>query len=308
MADAGLPRRRGTNSGAVGYVFPAALIVFAFHIAPLFYVTWLSLKTPNGFSFENYRRVLADEAFLRSLRVTLWYAAIIVPLGVAASLALAALLMQVKRGRAFYRAAVFVPFVISTVAAAVVWSWMFTREPWGLANSVLARLGGAVMQWTEESRGIFALLAGPRAPFSGPSLALLVCILFAFWHSLGFNTVIFLAGLSRIPPELKEAARVDGAGAWQTFRCVTLPLLGPTTFFVAAVMTIASFQAFNHVYILAPFERFFSARTVTMHIFIRIYDAPDPPAAAAAAVILFFLVLSLTLVQFLLVARRVHYR
>lgn len=293
-----------------GLVFasPAAALIIIFHILPLIYVLALSLKTPDGLSLDNYRRVIADEAFRRSLKHTLWYAAVTVPVGLAAALGLAMLLLQGNRARGFFRTALFIPYVTSTVAAAIVWRWIFTREPWGLANAAMTWLGGAPMQWTEESTGIVRLIFGAGAPIAGPSLALTVCTVFAIWHSLGFNTVIFLAGLSRIPPELLEAARVDGAGPWRVFRHVTLPLLGPTTFFVAAIMTIASFQAFNHIYVLAPFERYHSARTITMHVFIKIYDTPDLSAAAAAAVLLFVLVLGLTLLQFSLLARRVHYR
>ena len=289
-------------------VAPAAAIIIAFHIVPLFYVAAFSFKTPDGFSLENYQRALADDAFRRSLRVTFWYAAGTVPLGIAASLFLALLLLKGGRSRAFYRSALFIPFVTSTVAASSVWRWIFTRETWGLANTFLSWFGCSPVHWTEESTGLLKLMLGNSTVISGPSLALAVCMLFAVWHSLGFNTVIFLAGLSRIPPELLEAARVDGAGPWKTFRHVTLPLLGPTTFFVAAIMTIASFQAFNHIYVLAPFERFYSARTLTMHVFIKIYDHPDFNAAAAAAVIIFLLVLALTLLQFIFLARRVHYR
>ena len=313
--------RRDALTGLAA-VAPALAILLAFSIIPLVYVTTASFRTRDGdaWTLAHYRKCLAGAPvgqgrapFTRALGNTVYYALGTAPVSIVLGLAVAALLSGDLRGKAAYRMIYFLPFTTSSVAAAAAWRWIFHREPWGIANAVLARWGAPPLAWTEESTGIFDLVAryfGRVEPLAvgGPSLALVTCMVFAIWHALGFNVIIFLAGLSRIPRELYEAARMDGAGAWRSFWHVTVPLLGPTTFFLSVIMTIASFQAMTHIFIMTPAEWDRSAQNVTLFIFEQVWQQHDYRCAAAAATLLFVIILGLTLVQFLVVGKRVHYR
>ena len=303
-------------------IAPALVILIVFHIAALGYVCVLSLQgDAGGWSLQQYRKCFREDPlsagasgpFTRSLVNTLWYAVGAVPVSIALGLLIAVLLSAGVRGRTLYRMIYFLPFTTSAVAAAAAWKWIFHREDWGIVNAALVRWGGRAVAWTETSTGVFQLIARALGydgslPLAGPSLALVTCMIFAVWHSVGFNIVVFLAGLSRIPRELYEAARVDGAGAWTAFWRITFPLLGPTTFFLSVVMTISSFQAMSHIFIMTPAEWDRSAQNVTLLIFEQIWQQHDYRFAAAIATLLFVIILVLTLVQFRLFGRRIHYR
>jgi multiple sugar transport system permease protein len=147
----------------------------------------------------------------------------------------------------------------------------------------------------------------------GPSLALVGIMMFSIWRFTGYDVVIFLAGLGNIPPELYEAARMDGAGHWQIFRHITLPLLSPTTFFLGVMSTIWAFQAFNNIYIMTwasggalggPLK---TTTTTTIYIFDQFYNRINFGLAAAMAFVLFWLILALTIAQQKLGERRVFY-
>ena len=314
-------RRRALAAG-LAMVAPALVILIVFHVGALGYVCVLSLRSDaGGWSLEQYRKCFREDPlsgdaagpFTRSLANTLWYAVGTVPVSIGLGLLIAVLLAGGVRGRTLYRMIYFLPFTTSAVAAAAAWKWIFHREEWGIVNAALVRWGGHPVAWTETSTGIFQLIArdlghdGPL-PLAGPSLALVTCMIFAVWHSVGFNIVVFLAGVGRIPRELYEAARVDGAGAWTTFWKITFPLLGPTTFFLCVVMTISSFQAMSHIFIMTPAQWDRSAQNVTLLIFEQIWQQHDYRFAAAAAALLFVIILALTLAQFHIFGRRIHYR
>ncbi|MFH0963616.1 MAG: sugar ABC transporter permease [Planctomycetota bacterium] len=315
--------KKGEAFLGLGLILPALAVLLAFHIVPLLYVGVLSFRASDGggWTLDQYGKCLraapdgdrGTAPFLQALSVTAYYAAGVVPVSLGLGLLVAVLLSGELRGRAIYRTIYFLPFATSAVAAAAAWRWIFHREAWGIANSLLARFGTNPVPWTEESRGVFEILWGKLGlaaplPFAGPSVALVTCMAFAVWQSLGFNVVVFLAGLSRIPRELYEAARVDGAGSWTILWKITFPLLGPTTFLLCVVMTISSFQAFSHIFIMAPSQWDQSARNVALLIFEQIWQEHDYNFAAAVATMLFLILLLLTAIQFRVVGPRVHYR
>ena len=235
------------------FILPAFAILAAFHIFPVFYAIFISLNKGaiNRFTFvglANYVQALNSPDFWSSLVNTFVYALITLPFSMLLGLFFAYLLYQGVRGRGFYRTVFFLPYVISTVGSSIVWAWIFDPAS-GLANKIL----GLPLRWLVEPSGIFQVLSAQfnwNLPdwLQGPSVALVAIAIFSIWQSTGYDIVIFLAGLTNIPGEIYEAARMDGANPLQLFRYITFPLLAPTTFFVLVVSVIGSLQSFNQIF------------------------------------------------------------
>jgi multiple sugar transport system permease protein len=290
-------------------VLPAALVLGLFHVLPILYLGWMSLFRwsfePEAFvGLANYAALLSDPEFGQSLLQTVYYALGTVPLEMALALAIAVPLSGRLAARGFYRLLYFLPNVTSTVAAGVVFAWIFTPQS-GLANVVLRALGLPPQRWMLESGGVLALALGhfgiPLPAWAGgPSLALAAIGLFTIWHGLGFQVLLFLAGLTAIPRELHEAARTDGAGSWQVFRQVTLPQLRPTIVFVATVSVIFAFRAFNQFYVMTqgrPGNPLGSTSVASIFVFRTFYAKTQLGYASAAALVLFLVILALSLLQ-----------
>ncbi len=326
---------RRTEWFAFVYLFPALLILTVFHIIPVIYALWISLqfgtirnfrlactdadtlaKMPEvlgalrGFAacFDNYYRALAAPEFWDALKVTVFYVLGTVPITMVIGLAVAYLLFQKIRGRGVYRTIYFMPHVISTVASAIVWAWVFDPRN-GLANHVMQFFGLPIQQWLIEPNGVFKLIGeffSVDVPdwAEGPSLALVSIMIFSFWQSLGFDVIIFMAGLTNINPELYEAGKIDGANGAQLFRHITIPLLAPTLFFVTVISIIGSFQAFGHIFamnrmVAQPLGGPLGAtRTVSVFMFNTLYGQQRAGYATAIAVLLSLIILVFTLIQF----------
>jgi multiple sugar transport system permease protein len=201
--------------------------------------------------------------------------------------------------------------VTSFVAAAAVFVWVFNPQ-YGPANAVLGLVGIGAQRWLEEPSGIFELAAGALgitlpAWLAGPSLALVVLSLVTVWHYLGYQIVIFLAGLSNISQEFYEAARLDGASERQIFTKITLPLLSPTTFFVFTVASIGVLRSFDSVYVLTNGGPLDTTRTVTLLVFRTAFQQAQFGLGSALAFILTLVILLFTLIQFRVLGRRVQY-
>jgi len=300
------------------YLAPAAIILLAFSIYPVFQAAHMSVYTDWGKKSErfaglrNYDALLSRGEFWHSLAVSVWYAVGTVPVALLLSFLIANLLFQKLRALGLYRVIYFLPYVTSTVAAAIVWRWIFDPNDRGIVNSVFNWLGLPAQRWYQEAAGVFTLIGehfGLSLPSwaGGPSLALVCVMIFSIWHALGFDIVIFLAGLSAIPKEMHEAADIDGATAFQRLRHITLPLLSPTLFFLIVVSVIRSFQTFNQIYIMTPQESTGSAQNVTMLIFNKLWVDHQECMAAAVALLLFLIVLGLTTFQMRVLGPRVHY-
>ena len=194
------------------------------------------LKSPVWCGLENYQQLVHDSLFWKSLRNTLFYAGLSVPLGTALALGLAILLNCEVRGRSFFRLLFFMPSIVPVVASAMLWLWIFNGE-YGLMNGVLnpllAPFGLHGPAW----------LADPT--WSKPAL-----IIMSFWGT-GNAMVIYLAGLQNVPHELYEAAEIDGASPWQRFRHVTLPTIAPVVAFNAIMALIGAMQLFAQAYIMS---------------------------------------------------------
>jgi multiple sugar transport system permease protein len=307
------------------YLVPATVILTLFHFFPIFYAFYVSLNKwsilqERFLGLSNYVQLVQDSEFWQSLVVTIYFAIGTVPLTLILSLFVAVLLFQNIVGRGIFRTVYFLPNITSVVAAAVVWGWIFNPQ-YGVINYFLNKIGWPSQRWLVEPTGIFELIGVKGLHLTsfpswaaGPSLALVSIMIMTIWAGIGFNMIIYLAGLGNIPKELYEAARIDGANEWQVFRKITLPLLSPTTFFLLVISTIRSFQAFNQIYTMTirngpaggPLN---TTRVVTVLIYNLAFGGGIPKMgyAAAAAFILFGIILALTILQFRVAEQRVHY-
>ena len=291
------------------------LVLGLFGFLPLLaavYLSFFDYAEPGApfVAVSKYVEALADPDFWSSVTVTVYYVFITVPATLGLSFVIAYALHRIVRGRGLLRTAYFLPYITSAVAAAMVWRSIF-NHPRGLANLVLEYLGLPGQMWLIEQRGVLHLVSGGIIPpGTGPSLALCCVILFDIWHGIGFMVVVLLAGLSTIPGELEDAARIDGANRFQVIRRVTLPLLSPTIFFLLIVGTIRAFQAFNSFYALTqqPDRALFRPTTnMILFIYEKLYRDHDFGYGAAVATLFTMAIVVLTAIQWRFVGRRVHY-
>jgi ABC-type sugar transport system permease subunit len=257
-------------------------------------------------------RMLAssDQRMLNGFNVTVIYALVAVPIQLAFGLGLAYLLFQKIRGKTFFRMVFFLPYVMPFLATALVFTLLFSHREDSIMNQVIGFFGIPPQKWLLEPIGIGRLVLGEGTPalLNGPSLALVVVIIYTVWTYVGYATVVFLAGLGNIPGELYEAARIDGASGWAIFRYVTLPLLSPTTFFLSLVAVIGTFQAFTQLWLMRTPAARDTLDTMSIVIFREITDSnPSYGYGSALAFVLFVVILLLTLVQNRLAERRVFY-
>lgn len=249
-----------------------------------------------------------DEDFLTSLVVTVFYAFGTVPIQLGLALLLAYVLFQNIRGKEFFRMIYFLPYITPVVSTAVVFRIIFNPRETSLANIVLGWLGIEPQKWLFEPRPLLEIL-GINLPgfWAGPSMALVTIILFGVWTFVGYNTVIFLAGLGSISKEIYEAAEIDGASGWDLFRSITFPLISPVTFYLFLISFIGTFKAFNHLYVMQTPSAQNTVQTASVEIFKIFYKANNYGYAAAQAIILFLIILGLTFAQNKLLGNKVFY-
>jgi multiple sugar transport system permease protein len=250
-----------------------------------------------------------DPSFLNSLPITLFYSLTTVPAELALGMVLAYILFQKIRGQEFFRMLYFLPYITPAVASAVVFRIIFSPRDTSLANVVLAWFRLPPQKWLFEPRSMNEILFGVQMEgfLAGPSMALFSIALFGIWTYVGYNVVIFLAGLGSIPYELYEAGEIDGAGQLQLFRHITLPLLSPVTFYLALIAFIGTFKAFNHIYVMRVPSAQGTVDVTSVTIFDTFYKANQYGYAAAQAILLFLIILGLTFVQNKVFGEKVFY-
>jgi multiple sugar transport system permease protein len=252
-----------------------------------------------------------DEDWWIGLQVTAFYAAGTIPVQLFAGLLFATLLFQNIKGKSFFRMIYFLPYIAPFVGTAAAFRILFSGRANAPVNSLLTALGFEPLLWLNEPTGILQMILGQNAALPewavGPSLALIVIMIFGTWTFFGFNTVVFLAGLGSIPSELYEAAAIDGAGRWQQFRNVTLPLLSPTIYFLVLWTTIGTFKAFNHIYVLRQGAALGTTDTASVVIFQAFKRDTRFGYASALAILLLIIILILTAVNNRIASRRVFY-
>jgi ABC-type sugar transport system permease subunit len=257
-------------------------------------VTVYDELTRFTFFGRSYLVGAADKLFWLAMRNTLRYVLIVVPLAVIPALVLANLLNSKLRGMKFFRSAYFVPSIAAVVGIALVWQWLY--------NSEIGFINYFISSTVEFLNQLGLNLTDPQILWlSSSRFALLSIIFMAAWQMIGFNTVLFLAGLQKIPGELYEAATVDGAGSWRKFWAVTLPLLAPTTFFVLTTTVIRAMQVFEEIFILIPTNPAGpnnSTLSVVLYLYQKGFQRFEQGYASAIAWVLFLLIFGATLFQF----------
>lgn len=258
-----------------------------------------------------------DPEMWEGLKLTVVYSVGTVPFQLAFGMLLAILLFQRLRGSEFFRMLFFLPYVTPVVASAAVFRQLFSTRLQAPANQVLKLLGVPGQEWLREPSGIFKLVAdglGLQLPTwaAGPSLALVVIMLFTIWSYAGYDAVIYLAGLGNIDRELVEAAEIDGASSWQVFRHITFPLLSPTTYFLSLIAVIGTFKAFTQIWVMTVAAGGGSTAlgttdTLSVVIFREFYGKLRYGYASALAFVLFAVILGLTLLNNRLQGSRVFY-
>ena len=251
----------------------------------------------------------ADDDFLQGFVITFLYALGTVPVQLAIGLGLAYLLFQKIRGQTFFRMIYFIPYITPFVATSIVFRIFFSPRETSIANQVLSAVGIPPQQWILEPTSIGNLMFNGALPdwLAGPSLALIVIMLFTTWTYVGYDAIIFLAGLGNIPPELYEAARIDGASGWRVFRHITFPLLSPTTFFLSLIAVIGTFKAFTQIWIMRTAQAGPTVDTASVFIFDELNTNSRYGYASAMAFVLFAVILMLTLFQNRILGRKVFY-
>lgn len=249
-----------------------------------------------------------NKDFLNSLMVTLYYALGTVPAEIIIGMVIAYILYQGIKGKEIFRMIFFLPYVTPAVTTAVVFQIIFSNRPTSIANTVVGLLGMDPLRWRFEPKPVTTLLGMNLTGFwSGPSLALVTIILFGIWTYIGYNTVIFLAGLGNVPKEVYEAAEMDGATRGDMFRHITVPMLSPVTFYLTLVAFIGTFKAFNHIYVMRTPSAQDSVITTSLMIWDRFYKANQYSIATSQAIVLFLVILGLTFAQNKLMGERVFY-
>lgn len=261
--------------------------------------------SPNGLGpeFEG-----GNAAFFKSLVVTLYYALGTVPAEILIGLVFAYLLYQNINGKEIFRMIFFLPYVTPAVTTAVVFQIIFSNRETNIANTVLGLFGIDPLKWRFEKLPVTNLMGLDLEGFwAGPSLALVTIILFGIWTFIGYNTVIFLAGLGNIPKETYEAAEIDGASKTDKFRYITVPLISPITFYLTLIAFIGTFKAFNHIYVMRTPSAGDSVLTTSILIWDRFYKANQYSIATSQAIVLFLVILGLTFAQNKLMGEKVFY-
>jgi multiple sugar transport system permease protein len=290
-------RERLEKLTGIGLALPATLLLVLTSLVPLVVLILLSFTDYDlgnlGLKFislENFGKALADPVFRRSLWNTFMYVAIVLPMAVGLGLVVAILVFGRKRTRGFYEVIYFLPVTSTLIAMATVWSFLL-HPKLGPINALLSLFG-----------------VGPRAFLSDPSLALPTLAVIGIWHLVGFNMVLFLAGLTAIPKDLYEAAEIDGcANPIDRFVTITWPLLGPTTMFVIVTTSITAFKVFDTVAVMTHGGPMGSSEVLLYSIYLEGFQYFHTAYAAALTVVFLAFVLVFSVIQAFILERRTHY-
>jgi len=283
-------RARGGARAAYGMVAPATFLLLLFLIIPVLLAFGLSftnarLISPNAPRFvglDNFvRAFVSDPTFVRSFVNTFIFAAVVVPLQAGLGLVMAILVNQKLRGVTWFRVLYFIPVVTSIIVVSILWELMYQED--GLVNSVLDRI-------------TFGAVAGTDW-LNNPSTALGAIIVLSIWQAVGFHMIIWLSGLQTIPEELYEAARMDGADAWEQFKSVTWPGLRSTMVFILVTITIAALGLFAQVNVMTQGGPRDSTTVLVYHAVVKGYREQETGYGSAISLIFFAVVLLVALVQ-----------
>lgn len=263
------------------FILPALLGTIIFIIIPVFcsfglsFAKWDLLNPIQFVGLDNYKEIFSEQLFFKILINTVVFALATSILGVIIPLILASILNSKIRGAEFYKTAYFLPFITPMIVIGVVWEWIFDPNI-GLLNHILH----IHVNWLYD-----------------PHFAMPALIIVSVWKLIGYNMVIFLSSLSGISNSMFEAAKIDGANSYQTFKNVTIPLLSPTIFFVVIITAISSFQVFDLIYLMTQGGPLDSTNVLVYAIYKNAFEYFNVGKASAIAYVLFLIILVLTLLQ-----------
>lgn len=271
----------------VGWAFagPNLILMAIFLFLPILWAFWLSFQETQGFGdpewvgLDNYVKMLTDPVFWQSFGNTLVFALVTVPINLIAGLGLAVLLNSVLPARGLWRTIIVLPMVISGVASGMIAVIIF-YETNGILNKVLSAIGLSPVAWQSEG-----------AP------AMISVMIASVWLRVGFNMIIYLAGLQGISAELYEAAKIDGAGRWQQFRSITVPLVGPSTFFLLIMNVIASFQVFDLIFVMTGGGPGNSTSVLVTYAYRNGFQIREQGYGAAIGIVILIITLAFTFIQ-----------
>ena len=281
----------------LAYLAPSLILFASFVFIPLGRTIFLSLYNtrstgqPTTFAgLDNYLDLLTSESFRTGIVATVLFTLYTVPLGILVGLVLAVLLQQPLRGIGVFRMLSSSTIAVSAAVGSLIWLLLFNPSL-GLLNHVISFVGIAGPQWLIQ-----------------PQTAILAIAITTIWLTLGTNVIVLLAGLQGVPQEIYEAARMDGARGLRMFTRITVPMVSPSLFFLLVVDTIAVLQTFTQIHVMTRGGPVDTTRVLVYSIYLDAFQNFQFGFASAQAVVLFVLVLGLTIVQFGVVERRVHYQ
>lgn len=283
----GAPHRLGRNRWPYLFIAPFFVLFAVFFLYPIGFSLWLSFREWSGLGeaefvgFDNYLRVFTDELFWNSMRNAVILFFIYVPVMTFLAIVYAAILSEgFVRLQGMWRGLIFLPFVTNMVAAGFTFQLVFSTRS-GIVNQWLSAIGVSPVPWLEDQM------------WARITLGLLM-----IWAWVGYNTIIMLAGIQAIPPEIREAARVDGAGPIQRFFRVTVPLLRPVIIFSVTLSVIGTFNMFTEPFILTDGGPIRATETPVMQIFANTFEAIRFGYAAALSWVFLMIIIAITLIQF----------
>jgi multiple sugar transport system permease protein len=279
------------------FVTPGVAIILLFGAVPIVWSAVMSFQRSNLLSpstpfvgLANYRQLVHDPIVAQAIQHTLIYTALFVPGTMAIGLFLAVAMNRKIRFISFYRTAAYTTMAISTISEAIVFIWLFDPS-YGVVNY------------------FFSLIGLPQQQFlNSPSEALYVIVAMTIWGWTGFAVVIYLAALQGIPQTLLEAAAIDGAGPWRTFRRITLPLLSPASLFLSVWLTINALQLFDEVYLSTQGGPLNATTVLVYYLYDQAFQQFNFGFASAIAYFLFLVIIVVTVIQFRVGRRFTHYR
>lgn len=280
------------------FILPTMIGLIILNIIPIFHTIYQSFFKTGAFGrgnvfvgLDNYERLLADDKVWQAFINTIKYAIIEVPLSIIIAIVIAVLLNKKIRGRSAFRAIYFLPMVVAPAATAMVWRWLYNSE-FGLLNHMLKSIGLKPVNW-----------------ISDPKIAIISIALVGVWSVIGYNMVLFLAGLQEIPKDYYEAAEIDGANGIQQFFKITLPLISPTMFFVIVTRVIASMQVFDTTFMMIDKSSPALPKVQSLvYLFYRYaFIENNKGYGSAIVVVLLLLIMIITVFQLIGEKKWVHY-
>jgi len=275
------------------FLIPACIILGAFIFYPLLQAVWMSFTDYNMISdpafvgFENYKEIVEDDLFWKTLGQTFLYLIVVVPTLVILPIFLAILVNQKIKGIGFFRSAYYVPVVTSMVVVGITWKWVYADQ--GILNYLL------------ESAGI---IDGPVHWLTSPTSSIFAVMAVTVWKGLGYYMVIYLAGLQAIPSDLYEAADIDGANKWKQIFHITIPMLMPSIIIVTIMSSISAMKVFEEIYVMTGGGPLNSSKTLVFYIYQEAFEKLRMGYASAVGVILLLITLVLSILNLKVMSKK----